>query len=341
MVPSRTLGDDRAPLRTCMASSARRGKVQHLMTPRLISDRQTTLAGSVTLQGVGAHSNIMSRVTLSPADANSGVIFLRSEDEQVEGRWSHVSASQWRTRLGRGAAAISTVEHLMAALYGMGVDNAVVDTTGLEIPAMDGSARAFVEAINETGIITLGAPRRRLMVVEPVRVSDGDSYAELLPAREGLSLDIEIDFPKSPIGRQRRRLALTRRTFVEELAGARTFGFVKDAERLWREGLALGASLENTIALTDDRILNREGLRFADEFVRHKMLDAVGDLALAGLPIVGAFRSYRCGHRLNHALVERLMTTPSASEMAGDVRHSGTETAAGRAARMAWVVRLP
>jgi UDP-3-O-[3-hydroxymyristoyl] N-acetylglucosamine deacetylase len=285
------------------------------MKSRLIAEMQTTLAGSVTLQGVGAHSNAASRVTLFPAEADCGVVFLRGEDEHVEARWPHISASHWRTSLGHGAAAISTVEHLLAALYGMGVDNALIESTGPEIPAMDGSARAFVEAIAEAGVATLSAPRRRLVVLQPVRVYDGCSYAELLPADEGLSFDIEIDFPNSPIGRQRFRLALDERSFADELAGARTFGFVNDAERLWKQGLALGASLENTIALDQDRILNREGLRFADEFVRHKMLDALGDLALAGAPIVGAFRSYRGGHKLNHALVERLMTTPSAYKM--------------------------
>jgi UDP-3-O-[3-hydroxymyristoyl] N-acetylglucosamine deacetylase len=315
--------------------------VQDHMTHRLIADQQTTLAGPATLQGVGVHGNAMSRVTISPADANSGVIFLRSDGAPIEARWSRVSATQWRTRLGRGAAAISTVEHLMAALYGMGVDNAIVETTGAEIPAMDGSARAFVEAIAEAGIVTLAASRRRLRVIEPVRVVDGDAYAELLPARNGLSLEIEIDFPKSPIGRQRRHMSLTRQNFVEELAGARSFGFVEDAERLWREGLALGASLENTIVLTRDRVVNAEGLRFADEFVRHKMLDAIGDLALAGAPIIGAFRSYRCGHRLNHALVERLMTTLSATKMVGEGRLGGEETAIRRAGQGAGAARLP
>jgi UDP-3-O-[3-hydroxymyristoyl] N-acetylglucosamine deacetylase len=287
------------------------------MKQRLTAELQTTLAGAVTLCGAGAHSNIPSCVTLSPAEAGCGVLFLRSDTAYVEGRWSEVSANRLRTSLGRGPAEVSTVEHVMAALYGLGVDNAIVETSGPEIPALDGSARPIVEAIAETGIKTLAAPRRRLTVLEPVRVCEGESFAELLPAKGGLSLDVEIYFAGA-IGRQRRRLSLTPQIFSRELASARSFGFVNDAERLWKEGLALGASLENTIVLDDDGVLNPEGLRFPDEFVRHKMLDAVGDLALAGASIVGLFRSVRGGHKLNHMLVERLMSTPSAYRLDGE-----------------------
>jgi UDP-3-O-[3-hydroxymyristoyl] N-acetylglucosamine deacetylase len=286
------------------------------MKQRLTAEKQTTLAGPVTLRGAGAHSNAESRVTLWPAEADCGVLFLRSDEGYVEGKWTEVSATRLRILLGRGSTQVSTVEHVMAALHGLGVDNAVVETSGPEIPALDGSARPFVEAISEAGIKTLQAPRRRLTVLEPVRVSERDCYAELLPAADGLSLDVEIDFP-GVIGRQRRSLLLTAQSFSNELAGARTFGFVKDAEHLWKTGLALGASLENTVVLDDHGVLNPDGLRFADEFVRHKMLDAVGDLALAGAPIVGCFRSRRGGHKLNHALVERLMATPSAYRLEG------------------------
>lgn len=283
------------------------------MKQRSIGEKQKTLAGPVTLHGVGAHSNAESRVTLWPAEANCGVLFTRADDGSfVEGRWTEVSANRLRTGLGRGGAEISTVEHLMAALYGLGVDNVLVETSGPEIPALDGSARRFAEAVLEAGLKTQNAPRRRLRVLEPVRVSEGGAYAELHPAGEGLTLDVEIDFPAAAIGRQRFGLSLTARNFLNELAGARSFGFVADAERLWSEGLALGASLENTIVLDENGVVNPEGLRFADEFVRHKMLDAVGDLALSGAAIVGKFRSFRGGHKLNHALVERLMTTPSA-----------------------------
>jgi UDP-3-O-[3-hydroxymyristoyl] N-acetylglucosamine deacetylase len=182
---------------------------------------------------------------------------------------------------------------------------------------MDGSAYAFVEAIEEAGLVSLAAPRRVLRVAAPVRVSDGASWAELTPwSGEGLHLDVEIDFP-GLIRRQRLSLDLTRETFTRDLARARSFGFIADAERLWARGLALGAGLDNSVILDGEKVINPEGLRFPDEFVRHKMLDVVGDLALAGAPIFGAFRSYRGGHALNLALVEKAMTTPGAVEWLG------------------------
>lgn len=207
------------------------------------------------------------------------------------------------TRLADGGASASTVEHLMAALAALRIDNALILLDADEAPAMDGSARDFVAAIDEAGVVPLAAARRALRVVKPVRVSDGASWAELRPAPSGLHLDVEISFP-GPIGRQRLALDLTPESFRRELADARSFGFLRDAERLWREGLALGADLDNTLVFDERVALNPEGLRFADECVRHKMLDVVGDLALAGAPIIGAFRSYRGGHALNVALIE-------------------------------------
>lgn len=220
--------------------------------------------------------------------------------------WRGVDATQLRTRLSAEGASVSTVEHLLAALSGLGVDNALIEVEGDEIPAMDGSAEAFVSAIDEAGIVALAAPRTYLRVLSPVRVSDGAGWAELTPATSGLRLDVEIAF-EGRIGRQRRALELTPESFRRELARARTFGFLRDAERLWRGGLALGASLDNTVVLDGDSVLNPQGLRYADEFVRHKMLDVVGDLSLAGAPIIGAFRSYRGGHALNLALIQAAM----------------------------------
>ncbi|MBI1867012.1 MAG: UDP-3-O-acyl-N-acetylglucosamine deacetylase [Methylocystis sp.] len=279
---------------------------------------QTTLLGAATLRGVGAHSNRPACMTLSPASAGTGIVFLRSgapvgAASLIEALWSHVASTRLRVEIGAGAGgSLSTIEHVMAALSGLGVDNALIEIDGPEVPAMDGSAGPFVAAILEAGITRLAAPRRLLKVVAPVRVAQGASWAELRPAPAGLHLDVEICFPDSPIGRQRRAIMLAPERFCAELAPARTFGFVGDVEALWKEGLAQGASLENTVAIAENRVLNPEGLRFADEFVRHKMLDVVGDLALAGAPIVGAFRSYRGGHRLNVALVEALLATPSA-----------------------------
>jgi UDP-3-O-[3-hydroxymyristoyl] N-acetylglucosamine deacetylase len=295
----------------------------NLMKSRLESNMQTTLRDSVVVEGVGAHSNCAGRVTLAPAEAGTGVVFsptrsFHGAERPIPAHWSRVSGSQLRTCIGDDSATISTIEHLMAALFGLGVDNAAIEVEGPEIPAMDGSARAFAAAIEEAGVVNLSAPRRMLKVIEPVTVELGDSLAELRPTQnDALHLDLEIDFPGTAIGRQRRSMILSKENFLRELSRARSFGFVSDAERLWKRGLALGASLENTIVLGNDRVLNREGLRFEDEFVRHKMLDAVGDLALVGAPIIGAFRSCRGGHRLNLALVERLMSTPTAFRMIG------------------------
>ena len=236
-----------------------------------------------------------------PADAEAGLVFVTTQGE-IPARWSHVDAVRLRMRLSRGAASVSTTEHLLAALAGLGVDNARIHVTGGEIPAMDGSARNFVEAIDAVGLRKMPEVRRRWRVVAPVRVSDGAGWAELRPAAAGFSLDVEIDFP-APIGRQRRALTLSPGVFRRELAPARTFGFLRDAEHLWREGLARGASLDNTLVLDDGRLINPMGLRFVDECVRHKMLDVVGDLALAGAPLIGAFRSSRGGHALNLALL--------------------------------------
>lgn len=263
---------------------------------------QQTLARRVCLAGRGAHKDRPARLTLIPADANAGIIFSVAGAE-IEAHWSLVDATQLRTQLSADGAAVSTVEHLMAALAALRIDNAVVWLDGEEIPAMDGSSRDFVAAIDEAGVVAQRAARRALRVTKTVRVSDGAGWAELRPAESGLHLDVEIAFPGG-VGRQRLALDITPETFRRELAPARTFGFLRDAERLWRAGLALGANLDNTIVFDGDAMLNPQGLRYPDECVRHKMLDVVGDLALAGAPVIGAFRSYRGGHRLNLALLE-------------------------------------
>lgn len=266
---------------------------------------QTTLAGAIALSGLGVHSGKPARLVLAPGAAGDGVVFSAAGAD-IRADWRGVDATQLRTRLSAGGESVSTVEHLLAAFSGLGVDNALVEVDGGEVPAMDGSAEAFVAAIEEAGVVPLAAPRACLRVVRPVRVTDGAGWAELTPAASGLRLDVEIAFG-GRIGRQRRALDLTPESFRRELAGARTFGFLRDAERLWRSGLALGASLDNTVVLDADTVLNPQGLRYADEFVRHKMLDVVGDLALAGAPIIGAFRSYRGGHALNLALIAAAM----------------------------------
>ena len=280
--------------------------------------RQTTLCERAVLSGRGVHSNAPVQIVLHPSDANTGISFVRTgldggRSHSIDARWSEVAATRLCTVIGDpDQASIATVEHVLAALSGLGVDNALIEVDGPEMPIMDGSAQDFVDAIDQVGISDLGATRRYIRIVKSVRVEDGRAFSELRPAGHGLRLEVEIDFPSKIIGRQRKAILLEPATFRRELARARTFGFLRDVEQLWRAGFALGSSLENSVALDDDRVLNPEGLRFPDEFVRHKMLDAVGDLALAGAPLIGAYRSYCSGHRLNVAVLEALFADRSA-----------------------------
>ena len=266
---------------------------------------QTTLAREIVLEGRGVHGDRPARLILSPAAAGSGVVFC-ANGVDLPADWRRVDATQLRMRLSGRGASVSTVEHLLAALAGLGVDNALIEIDGDETPAMDGSALPFVAAIDDAGVVELPASRAFFEVLSPVRVTDGAGWAELTPFASGLSIDVEIAFG-GRIGRQRRALWVTPESFRREIAPARSFGFLKDAERLWRSGLALGATLENTVVVDGETVLNPQGLRFPDEFVRHKMLDVIGDLALAGAPILGAFRSYRGGHALNLALIAAAM----------------------------------
>ncbi len=273
------------------------------------SGRQCTIDRDIVLSGAGVHSGSPVSLILHPAEANSGYNFFingGSHVGHVPGDFRAVSNVTLCTVLSSPSGAmVATVEHLLAALRGLGIDNADIELDGNEIPIMDGSAEPFADAIDEAGIRELDEPRRYIKVLRPIEVREGNAYTQLFPYN-GFRLDIEIDFDTALIGRQRIDLDLTPRSFRRQLCRARTFGFMKDVKQLWSVGRALGASLENTVALGEDRILNPEGLRFQDEFVRHKALDAVGDLALAGAPILGFFRSCRGGHRLNSAMLHAL-----------------------------------
>jgi len=279
---------------------------------------QTTLAQRVDLMGRGVHGGTQTRVSLLPAEPNSGILFSRpghngAPDRVISASPSAVRNTDFATVIGDGHGALcSTVEHLLAAIVGLGIDNVIIEVDGSEVPIFDGSASAFVDAIHHAGIETQAAPRRYLKVLKPVRVQDGRAIGELLPYDAGFRIEIEIDFDHRLIGHQRFAATLSPETFEEELAKARTFGFMSDVAKLWSAGYALGASLENTICLAEDRILNPTGLRYPDEFVRHKALDAVGDLALAGLPILGRYRSVCGGHKLNAQVVSALAADKSA-----------------------------
>lgn len=278
---------------------------------RFVGALQTTLASEVVLTGTGVHSGAPVSISLFPAEAGTGIRFIVPNDPDVgvviPACADAICSVTLCTVLSDGnGATVATVEHLLAALRGLNIDNVLIEIDSGEVPIMDGSSKPFIDAIDEVGIRELGAPRRFIKVLKPVRVEDGQALGELAP-HNGFRLDVEIDFDTPFIGRQRIELDVNPGSFRQELARARTFGFMKDVEGLWAAGLALGASLENTVAIGEDRIINQEGLRFPDEFVRHKALDAVGDLALAGAPLLGRYRSRRGGHRLNSLVLKALL----------------------------------
>jgi UDP-3-O-[3-hydroxymyristoyl] N-acetylglucosamine deacetylase len=280
--------------------------------------RQTTLRTSVTVSGVGVHSGAPATLNMLPAEANTGIVFVRlgqdgRPDREVHADVRAVAATEFATVIGDAEGPLcSTAEHVLAALTGLGVDNAIIEIDGPEVPIMDGSSAPFVAAIDQVGLVSLSAPRRFIKVLKPVRVTQGDSFGELRPYAHGFRLDVEIQFNHPTIGRQTFSRDLSAEIFRNDLARARTFGFMRDVAKLWNAGYALGASFENTLVVTEDRVLNPEGLRFSDEFVRHKALDAIGDLSLAGAPLIGAYRSVRGGHSLNHAVLSALMADRSA-----------------------------
>jgi UDP-3-O-[3-hydroxymyristoyl] N-acetylglucosamine deacetylase len=279
--------------------------------------QQTTLRAAITLSGAGVHSGDEVRLVLHPAEADHGIAFLRTGlsggfDRLIDARHIAVTATELCTVIGdRESGAVATIEHLMAAFTGLGVDNVLVEIDGPEVPIMDGSAAPFIDAIDQVGIVSLNASRRYLKVLKAVRVTQGKGFAELVPNERAFRLDVEIDFPTPVIGRQRKTVDLTASVFRRDISRARTFGFMRDVEKLWSAGFALGASLENTVAIGENGIINPEGLRYGDEFVRHKILDAIGDLSLAGLPLLGTYRSYCGGHRLNFAVLEALFSNRS------------------------------
>ncbi len=280
--------------------------------------RQTTLRISATVSGVGVHSGAPATLNMLPAEANTGIVFVRlgqdgRPDREVRADVRAVAATEFATVIGDAEGPLcSTAEHVLAALTGLGVDNAIIEIDGPEVPIMDGSAAPFVAAIDQVGLVSLSAPRRFIKILKPVRVAQGNSFGELRPYARGFRLDVEIQFNHPTIGRQTFSRDLSAEIFRNDLARARTFGFMRDVAKLWNAGYALGASFENTLVVTEDRVLNPEGLRFSDEFVRHKALDAIGDLSLAGAPLIGAYRSVRGGHSLNHAVLSALMADRSA-----------------------------
>jgi UDP-3-O-[3-hydroxymyristoyl] N-acetylglucosamine deacetylase len=279
--------------------------------------RQTTLRSQATVTGVGVHSGLPVNLTIGPASVDAGFIFVRTgfdgRDREVQATAESVIATEFATVLGdREGPLVSTAEHVLAALRGMGVDNATIEIDGPEVPIMDGSAAPFVAAIDQAGIVEQSAARRFIQVMRPVRVAVGDSFGELRPYAAGFRAEVEIDFANPVIGRQKYVLDLSAEKFRREICRARTFGFMNEVARLWLAGFALGASFDNSVVFDEERLLNAEGLRYGDECVRHKVLDVIGDLALAGLPLLGSYRSVRGGHKLNHAVLTALLADRTA-----------------------------
>src|SRR3990172_7299526 len=275
--------------------------------------KQTTLRDQVAVSGVGVHSGAPVTLTMHPADDDAGIVFQRigangSLEREIRADVRAVTATEFATVLGDAEGPLcSTAEHLLAALRGLHVDNVVIEIDGPEVPIMDGSAAAFVDAIDQAGLTARALPRRYIEVIKPVRVAKDDAFGELRPYSHGFRVEAEIEFVHPLIGKQALALDIEPATFRREIARARAFGFMRDVAKLWSAGYALGASFDNTLVISEERVLNPEGLRFADEFVRHKVLDAVGDLALAGQPLLAAYRTVRGGHKLNHAVLSALM----------------------------------
>lgn len=275
---------------------------------------QSTLRAPCRIRGVGLHSGQYTGITLLPAPANSGIVFRVQEgDRQVDipARTQYVTNTTLNTTLGRDEQSVCTVEHLLSALAGLEIDNAIIVTDGHEIPAMDGSAYPFVARIMEVGRKIQPVQRKYLRILEPVYIQDGDRFAGLYPAHE-IRLVFAIDFDHPAIQTQSYEVRLTPQTFVTELCRARTFGYIEDLDTLKGKGLARGAGLENAVGLSrEGKVLNSEGLRYPDEFVRHKIVDAIGDLSLVGYPILGEFRGVKSGHRLHNELLSELAKKPA------------------------------
>jgi UDP-3-O-[3-hydroxymyristoyl] N-acetylglucosamine deacetylase len=282
--------------------------------------RQRTLKSLISASGVGLHTGRKVRITLRPAAIDAGIVFRRVDlpsPVDIPARAELVGETRLSSCLVQGEAKVYTVEHLMSALGGLGVDNAYIDIDGPEVPIMDGSAAPFVLLLQQAGIVEQAAPKKFLRIKHPVQVAEGDKWARFEPY-EGYRLSFSIDFKHPVIDRSTQSVSVdfAETSYLKEIARARTFGFMHDVENLRESGLALGGGLDNAVVLDEFRVLNAEGLRFADEFIRHKLLDAVGDLYLLGKPLLGAFSAHKSGHALNNKLLRALLADATAYETA-------------------------
>src|SRR5215510_8820660 len=280
--------------------------------------RQRTLKSLISASGVGLHTGRKARITLRPAPVDTGVVFRRIDLDpfvEIPARAELVGEARLASTLVQGQVKIYTVEHLMSALGGLGVDNAYVDLDASELPIMDGSASPYVLLIQQAGVIEQAAPKRFLRVMRLVEVTDGDKWARLEPY-EGYKLSFSIDFRHPVIERSTQSVSVdfAETSYLKEIARARTFGFMHEVEALRESGLALGGGLDNAVVLDEYSVLNADGLRFADEFIRHKLLDAIGDLYLLGRPLLGTYSAHKSGHALNNRLVRAVLADAGALE---------------------------
>lgn len=273
--------------------------------------QQRTLKNMIRATGVGLHTGTKVYLTLRPAPANSGIVFRRTDlapPVEIKGEPYSVGDTRLSSCLEKGGARVATVEHLMSALAGLGIDNAYVDLTAPEVPIMDGSAGPFVFLLQSAGIAEQNAPKKFIRVLKPVEVRDGDKWARFEP-HNGYKLTMSIDFAHPVFEKSGKSVTVdfSETSYIKEVSRARTFGFMQDVETLRAQGLALGGSLDNAIVMDEYRVLNTDGLRYDDEFVKHKVLDAIGDLYLLGHPLIGAYIAHKTGHALNNRLLRRLM----------------------------------
>jgi len=281
--------------------------------------KQRTLKTTIKTTGVGLHTGARVELALRPAAPNAGIVFHRVDLERpvaIHADALHVGDTRLSSTLKHDGASISTVEHVMSALAGLGIDNLHIDIAGPEIPIMDGSAGPFVFLLQSAGIVEQDAPKRYLRVLLPVEVKDGDKWARFDPF-DGFKLDFTIDFPHPMFGSENRHVVIdfAEHSYVKEVARARTFGFMQEVEAMRAAGLGLGGSLQNAIVLDEYRVLNSEGLRYDNEFVKHKVLDAIGDLYLLGHPLIGQYTAFKSGHGLNNAVARALLARTDAFEI--------------------------
>lgn len=280
---------------------------------------QRTIREEIEFSGIGIHTGATARVRILPSGADTGIRFVRKDvagSRPIKASTANVTSTNHATTIGLNGSSVSTVEHLLAVFYGMGIDNALVEVYGTEIPVMDGSASHFIGLLDEAGVKELGTQKKFLVVKKPVRVADDDKFIEFLPSRTpGLFIDFSIDFTHPLLERQSFSMSLNTETFKKELAHARTFAFLKDVELMRENGLARGGSLDNAVVIGESEILNQDGLRYHDEFVRHKVLDLIGDIALLGTTIIGRITAHRSGHSLNHRLAKKLLSSPDSWEL--------------------------